>query len=357
MRRRLMMLGLLALVPLLTRPSTVSAQEAEKLAFKTHDEVTIQGLLYKSSKGANSPTVLMMHDYGADPTKGDWAGLAKKMATAGYNVLRFDFRGHGDSKIVNSTKFWADPINAGLLRTLARRQPDTIDVKGFPRGGDYFYRLADDIMAARIALDQLNDNSQVNTRSVYLVGSGDTIELGMLYLTAEWSRPQRMPPLWVGMGQMVLSPPLPAGLGMDSAAIDIAGAVWLSPSMHARGSQRLIPLWAQQAPELRERTPMLFIAGEKDRQGRTTAKFYMDGVLAAGGSPRGLPKLPLTQSRVIKDTELKGVDLLGKNLGTEDMIVDYLNTLEKERLNLIRVTNRGFTTPPAINLAQFDVFK
>ena len=367
MRRRLMMFGLFAaaLLPWLAQSSPVSAQDAkadgiEKLAFKTHDEVTIQGVLYTSSKGANSPTVLMMHSYGVDPNKGDWSGLAKTLAAEGFNVLRFDFRGHGDSKIVNSTKFWADPINAGLLRTLARRQPDTVDVKGFPPrdGGDYFYRLADDIMAARVALDQLNDNSKVNTRSVYLVGSTDAVEVGLLYLTAEWSRPQKMPPFLVGMGPMVLSPPQPNGLVTEPAAIDVAGAVWLSPKLHSAASQRLIPLWVQQAPELRERTPMLFIFGEKDRVGRRTTGFMMDGVLVAGGNPRGnLSKLPLTYVRTVKDTNLEGVELLGKNLGTEAMIVDYLKTVEKERTNLIRVTNRAFSTPPAINLAQFNVFK
>lgn len=361
-RFTLFSLFLAGLIPCLIHTPEAAAQAEEntrKLAFKSHDEVTLQGVLYKSKKGGNSPTVLMMHSYGVDPNKGDWAGLAKTLAAEGYNVLRFDFRGHGDSKIVNTTKFWADPINLAFLPSLARKRADTIDVKNFPGrdGGDYFPRLADDVMAARVALDQLNDNSEVNTRSIYLIGSTDAVVNGFLYLTAEWSRPQKMPPFAIGMGNLILNLPTPNGLnGLEPAALDVAGAVWLSPTKHRSVSDRLIQQWVQAAPELRERTPMLFIAGEQDRIGRYSSKFYLDQVLAAAGGGR-LPKLPLTQGRLIKGTKLTGADLLGKSLGTEKMIVDYLNALEKERLNLIRVTNRGFSSPPPINLPYFGVAK
>lgn len=360
MRRRLLMLALFvtALVPWLSRTPEAAAQDAntDKVAFKSHDEVTLQGVLYKSSKGGNSPTVLMLHSYGVDPNKGDWAGMAKTLAAEGYNVLRFDFRGHGDSKIVNPTKFWNDQINTGLLPLLARKRADIIEVKNFPRpdGGEYFCRLADDIMAARVALDQMNDNSTVNTRSLYLIGSTDAVVNGFLYMVAEWSRPQKLPPLAIGT-PLVIGPPTGGGLvGLEPAAYDVAGAVWLSPGKHRAVSDRLLQQWVQTAPELRERTPMLFVAGEKDLTGRRNTQFYLDALAAKGGGRLTKP-LPLTTGRVVKGTNLQGVELLGKNLGTEKMIVDYLNTLEKERTNLIRVTNRSFSSPPPINLPQFGV--
>jgi len=120
---------------------------------------------------------------------------------------------------------------------------------------------------------------------------------------------------------------------------------------------KLLQQWVQAAPELRERTPMLFIYGDQDTVGRSTSRFFLDQVLAAGTTRPGLPKLVHTTYRAIKNTKLSGAELLGKGatLGTEKMIVDYLNTLEKERLNLIRVTNRGFSSPPPINLPYFGV--
>lgn len=365
MRRQLLLLILfvLVLVPWLSPAPQLLAQADEssrKIAFKSHDEVTLQGILYRSKKGANSPTVLILHSYGVDPNKGDWGGLAKTLANEGYNVLRFDFRGHGESKIVNASKFWTDPINQSYLGALARKKPDIIDVKNFPGrdGGSYFPRLADDIMAARVALDQLNDNSEINTRSLYLIGSTDAVNNGFLYLTAEWSRPQKMPPFMIGMGQLVLSPPTPNGLnGLEPAALDVAGAIWLSPTKHRSIPDRVIQQWVQAAPELRERTPMLFIHGDQDIIGRAGTRFFLDQVLAANSTRSGLPKLVHTTARAIKGTKLTGAELLGKGatLGTEKMIIDYLNTLEKERLNLIRVTNRGFSSPPPINLPYFGV--
>jgi len=359
-------LFLVALVPCLAPAPRAAAQAADdntkQIAFKTYDEVTIQGTLYKSNKGGNSPVVMMLHAFGEDSNKGDFRGLANKLSTEhGFHVLRFDFRGHGQSKLV-ANKFWDDPINKAYLpRALVKKAPDKIDLNDLKAAKNGYYpRLADDILAARIALDQLNDNNEVNTSSVYLLGAKDAVTNGFLYISAEWARPQKLPPVMVQR-----FPPLPParspqsvlGPGDAAAGLDIAGCIWLSPTRNLQVPPNTIQQWVQNAPDMRERTPMLFLYGDGDAAAKRDAKFFRDEVLAAKVVGAPLPKLQLTRSMAIEKTNLAGANLLGKQLGTEKLIVDYLEALEKERRNLIRVPNRGYATSPGINLPLFGVCK
>ena len=350
----------------LTAPRPAAAQDdpnVKPIAFRTYDGVTIQGTLQKSAKGGSSPVVMLMHGSADDPTKGDFPGLAKTLAEKGFNVLRFDFRGYGQSTLIAS-KFWDDPINAAYMPRLARaRQPkaklEAADFKTY-RNGAYYPRLTSDVMAARVALDQLNDGGEVNTSSVYLIGSKDAATLGLLYLAAEWSRPQKLPPGLLNQLPLLLPRNRQNLLGPGDACAgwDVAGAVWLSPARHPAVPLSVMQSWVQSAPDLRERTPMLFLYGDKDTRSRSEAKVFHDEVLAAGVRGATATNLPLTQVRGIEKTGLAGVGLLGKQLGTEKLIIDYLEALEKERRNLIRIPNRSYSPPPpGINFPVFGVLK
>jgi pimeloyl-ACP methyl ester carboxylesterase len=367
MRRRLLLCGvfLAAVVPWLAGP--VAAQTDDPtvvpMTFRTSDHATISGVLNKPTKAGvapgRSPVVILLHGSGDDPAKGDYPALAKTLADRGFNVLRFDFRGHGKSTGV-ANDFWTDPINANYLKTLAKKKPiktkiEWNDLKVGKNGG-YFPRLADDLMAARASLDQLNDNGEVSTSSVYLVGARDAATIGLLYLAAEWSRPQKLPPTIINR-----FPPLAPrnqqtilGVGDPCAGWDVAGAVWLSAVRHPSVSQPTMQAWVQSAPEMRERTPMLFLYGEKDVKAKSEAKAFREEVLVA--QPRtGAPPLPLTIARPIEKTDLSGVGLL-KDPSTEKIIVEYLEAREKDRKSLLRVPNRGYAPPPpSINLPLFGV--
>jgi pimeloyl-ACP methyl ester carboxylesterase len=365
--RRLLLSGLfLTLVGILGvgESTPIQAQAPDNLrtvSFKTADDVTLEGVLTKSAKGGNSPVVLMLHSPSDDPNKGDFKGLATTLAEEGFNVFRFDFRGHGKSTLVNPTKFWNDPINATFMKAQATKRKPKIEAADYRNKSNYFCRLADDVMAARVALDQLNDNGDVNTSSVYIIGAKDAATLGLLYLTAEWSRPQKYPSLPMINYSLV---PRPSAVGMTmalpsldtpTAGQDVAGAIWLSPARHPSVPTSTMQQWVRFAPELRDRTPMLFIAGADDTLAKNAANSYIRETLANKIPGAAVANLPLTQLRVIEKTNLKGAELLGKSLGTEKMIVEYLKVLEKERKNMIRISNRGFQQPPPINFPTFGV--
>ena len=50
-------------------------------------------------------------------------------------------------------------------------------------------------------------------------------------------------------------------------------------------------------------------------------------------------------------------DELGGKLGTEETILKYLETLEKDRKNVVRTPNRNWTKPPYVLSHLYGAFK
>lgn len=335
-------------------PLTASAQvKVQDVSFETADGVDLQGTFYPSKNGGGSASVIMMHSLYKDPKKGDWDGLAKTLADEGFNVLRFDFRGHGKStELKNKQLFWADPINARTMPSLVVKAPKVIDFKNFKTNA-YFPMFANDLMAARIALDLKNDGNTTNTSSVYLIGPEDTMTLGMLFLAAEWTRPNILQQggavTYVPLGKQFWAP------AAEEAGKDIAACVWLSPIRNPSVSTLAMKKWVVDAPKLREENPMLCIYGALDPAGAVTSKFLFNEVLVA--KPAAGAKLEPLKFTMIKDVPKSkniGVDLLGNNLGTEKIVIDYLTNIEKDRKNRLP-KNRFYSKPPLINLPSFGV--
>ena len=335
--------------------------ETEDVSFESADGVELQGTLYKSVKGGTSPVVMLLHSFGKDPNLGDWKGLALMLARNSFTVLRFDYRGHGKSTVIGNPKaFWHHTMNAKYMPHLANKLPlvKKLDIKDVTAKAGYFPMVVNDIMAARVALDKLNDAGKVNTSSVYLIGATDAASAGMMFIAAEWSRPQVVKPAenWPEIGPYKLSNNIaPAGK-------DIAGAIWLSAERHQSIPQDIVKAWValDAALDLRDKNPMLFLYGSKDatRTGSASAKFFVNEVLVAK-PPKGSKVSPLTFTEYsdVKDTANVGVNLLGNKLGTEDTILKYLTTLEKDRKNVIATPTRSWTKPPYVMGDMYGAFK
>ena len=359
-RTRVWLVALLALSPATAFGQAKPKIETKDVSFDSADGVELQGTLYKSVKGGISPVVMLLHSFGKDPNLGDWKGLATTLAENGFNVLRFDFRGHGKSTVIDAKKFWTDPINAKFMPGLAVKNPlpKKLEIKDVTSKPGYFPMVANDIMAARVALDKMNDAGDVNTSSVYLIGATDAATVGLLYMAAEWSRPQVVQPArnWSEIGPYVL----PANT--DPAGKDIAGAIWLSAERHQSVEEKLLARWVSFdcTLELRDKNPMLFLYGEKDklRTGAATSKFFVNEVLVAKGDKgKRVDALKFTEFSPVKDTANVGVNLLGKDLGTEATILKYLETLEKDRKNVVRTPNRNWTKSPLVLTSQYGAYR
>lgn len=336
--------------------------ETEDVSFSSADGVDIQGTLYKSAKGGGSPVVMFLHSFGKDPNQEGWKSLAITLAQNGYTVLRFDYRGHGKSTDIGDPKtFWKDPVNIKYMPTLANKVPQIkkLTIKDVTAKPGYFPHVVNDIMAARVGLDKLNDAGKVNTSSVYIVGATDAATLGLMFIAAEWSRPQVIRPAeefpniipakFLGKAQ-------PAGR-------DIAGAIWLSAERHQSVSQDTLKAWVayESTLDLRDKNPMLFLYGAKDpnsKTGAATAKFFVNEVLVAKPPKSAkISPLPFTEYTEVKDTANVGVNLLGNKLGTEETILKYLEVLQKDRKTILATPTRSWVTPPIVLGEFFGCFK
>ena len=331
----------------------------EEISFKSADGVKLSGKFY-ASKGGAKPVVLMLHDYKAAPNDVAWEDAAQQCVAQGFNVLRFDFRGHGKSTEVIPGDFWVRPENRSLISggTSANvAAKTTIKVSEFKP--NYFPMLVQDIAAARNYLDQLNDSGTVNTSTIYLLGSGDAAGLGFLFMASEWSR-ERIKPN-VGIPSQYVSPRRPLFPSSEPAGPDIGGAIWLGPTRHPSISVQDLKSWCINPAtiELRTQTRMLFVHGDKDAKSTAFAKqLYSDVLLIDkkalpnGGS---LVKPDFTTFiRAIKDSAAGSNKLLGNNLGTEKMIGDFLREIDKDRSAKTR-KNRDWDKPLWINVTDYGV--
>ena len=332
---------------------------AEEVSFKSVDGVKLSGLFYKALDAAK-PVVLMLHDYKADPSAGVWDDTARLCLAKGFNVLRFDFRGHGKSTEVIPGEFWVRRENSSLINggTAANVATKTA-IKHADFRPAYFPMLVQDIAAARNYLDQLNDSGTVNTSTVYLLGAGDAAGLGFLYMASEWSR-ERIKPN-VGVPAQYVSPRRALFPSAEPAGPDIGGAIWLGPTRNTSLLLTSLKQWCLNPAtvELRSQTRMLFLYGDKDPKSSDFSRQLFNDVLminrrtTTDGTVLTKPEF-VSYLRDIKGSNAAGTKLLGNNLGTENLISVFLKDIDKDRSAKTR-KNRDWDKPLWINLTDYGV--
>jgi hypothetical protein len=384
MRRWLAAPLLFALVVALSTSIDASKVQAQAKAvppeeetFTTADGIQLHGLFHKSTKSPGTdPVVILLYPPGKDNNmaKGDWTGLANRLTEAGFNVFRFDWRGHGKSNdIKDPPKFWGNPYTGQHWnsRFISGKKPnkDVLNFKDFTNATAYMPVYLTDLAAARAHLDNKNDAGDVNTSSVYLIGSETAAALGIGWMAAEWNRPAFYPTpnqLLLTDAKYAFVPQLLRDRDFTVAGEDISGAVWFSASYPPSISQQtikgfvsgILPSGARMplGPKIRDNDPMLFMFAAGDKKGEKDSRFFFYEALAAKGS-KDVNKLnekwfcPLE-----KGEQLIGTALLGNNdkLKTEDTLMRFLEDIQKTRKSIVR-RNRGFTSPYYISLKDFGL--
>jgi hypothetical protein len=338
---------------------------AEEKSFTTADGVKIQGRWYKSVKGAASPVVLLLPEFSADPNATVWDDAARLLASRGFHAFRFAYRGHGDLKglhglDIDPGTFWVNPVNQAYVRGAERAANKTmISTRDFRPG--YSPMVVQDIAAARNMLDQMNDIGEVNTSNIYLVGAGDAINFGLLFAASECWREDKKPnvPVPPNVVSAVNRPLFP---GAEPAVTDLAGAVWLSPATSRYVTEQTLQSWVYTpwGLKLRSDVPMLFVYGEKDTAGKRATNVFFRNVLKAdskvGPGGQTLPKPLFTTVREVKGSANTGTKLLGNNLGTEALVREFMEAVEKERRMKPRRT-RDWTKPLYVDVQSFGLMR
>jgi hypothetical protein len=296
-----------ASLALLSEGRALSA--SEEVQFDTVDKVELHGTFYAPGK-SKAPCVILLHKFGGSRDEHGWDQLAQLLQKE-YAVLRFDFRGHGDSTNVGPD-FWRAPNN--LMIKGAARTPQRITYKDFPPA--YMPVLANDVQAAKHYLDTQNDAGVCNSSNVIVIGAEEGAAIGALWIASEWER-RRITKS--NFGQWIFDPQ-----GRVEGE-NIAAACWLSIPKSLNG---LYVGACLRGPNnrVRDKVPMVFFYGDKDAKAAAAAQaIYND--LKVGGKE----KPDFTRLRP-KDTRLAGSELLGKSaLNTEDEISVYLDKIMQKR--------------------------
>lgn len=111
--------------------------EYEDVSFGATDGVRLKGWFINGNGKGELPTLIICHGLGA--ARSDFTEIAAGLSRGGYNVLLFDFRGHGESdKKASSFGYLEQNDLIGALRYVKSRGDvdyNKIGVYGFSMGG------------------------------------------------------------------------------------------------------------------------------------------------------------------------------------------------------------------------------
>jgi hypothetical protein len=319
--------GLLAgLLLALSAPATRAqgGAMAKPVDIPTADYVQLKGHWLPSPKGKEGGTVLLLHGFGEDCKSAGWINLAKALNEKGYAVLRFDFRGHGDSKSVEPGKpdpnpslavpgFWDQAENQKGIRGASRKLTE-IDAKNFT--ASYHRILANDVAAAKAFLDKENDAGTCNTSNLILIGAREGATIGALWLNGEYHR-----------FRLVQSPTNPNQMRPDTANPEgkcVTACVWLSISTSfgstSTGTVNVSPSSMLYKAGATHKTPMLFLYGIGDTKGKATAATCEKALKLDKKNYEATRSLAIPKAE-----KLTGSALLNKTLITQPAIAEYLD--------------------------------
>jgi pimeloyl-ACP methyl ester carboxylesterase len=314
---------------------------SKAVQIETTDGVTLEGRFYTAAPTgkAKEATVLLLHNInakaGGSSNQPGWDELAKKLQANGYSVLKFDFRGFGNSTSVSSS-FWKENYNMRNVRGANKaRPPSTISHKDFDaNASEYYPYLVNDIAAAKGYLDRRNDAGQANTSSLIVIGAGEGATLGAMWMASEWHR------------QRVNGTPgslIPTKLSLEEPeGRDEAAAVWLnlSPRLGNREIPGALHKWLAEMSGS-NKVAMGFIYGDQDEVAANSTKGDLVAIArqiardngTSEDAAQNLMKKKSIGSFVLQKTKVTGSDLLTANDSeAQKWIVDkFLKVVMEER--------------------------
>jgi hypothetical protein len=291
--------------------------------FVSVDKVELRGRFFPGARGKEAPCVLMLHALGENSSNKEWQGLAKRLQEKGFAVLTFDFRGHGDSTIVQpgitSQKpqlavrgFWDEQLNQQGVKGFSPNKPRPTEIKYEQFNTSYYTVLANDIAAAKAYLDDADCNSSITV----VIGAKDGATLGAIWLNSEWHRYRYLAP----------APGYPQG-GIDRQNPEgqaIAGAAWLSLGSSLGTAKNVLSMQSiLDWPARQFRTPVLFLYSKGDDKAAQLSKNCEKYIVG-----KETKKFPNTLAFAVDNAEkLSGKELLLDSLPTSGKIVEFVEAV------------------------------
>ncbi|MHC4177453.1 MAG: alpha/beta hydrolase [Planctomycetota bacterium] len=283
----------------------------KKEVLLTNDGVRLAVTYYPGTKGKDAVPIVLLHmckhprdDRACKHNSNDYAELARLLQGEGHAVVAPDLRGHGDSTKTQGTQ-------AKLSKT------------------DYVRMVSGDLEAVKDFLRSENNQGQLNIEKLCVVGAETGASVALTWTQLDWSRPP------VGVVK----------LGQDVKALVLVSPVWNTPGLplkpvltrsNARfaltdpllisaANRGLITFKNRYALDMRREVSVLIVAGKRNSKSARDAR-------AVYNMLKGFHPDPPAKERAEKqdlyygmlDTELQGTDLLGKRLGLEGFISEFV---------------------------------
>lgn len=251
----------------------------------TKDDQEIKITYFKSAAGQESPVVILLH--GKTSNRMVWKSFAQELQKVDFAVVTVDLRGHGESS-----------GGAGGT-TGSSKKPEA------PKKGDYLAMVHGDLEAVKRFLFEEHQNKQLNMNKLGIVAADVTAPVAIAYAEFDWEKPDYD------------DAPTPAQ--RTPRGRDVQALALLSPegNVPGLGTNKTLAF-------LRNfKMPILIAVGSKS-PGDLSAATKMHDVLAP--KKEGYEMMYLATY----DTKLRGTDLLGKGLKTEQNLYTFLIKHVKE---------------------------
>lgn len=256
-------------------PPKASSQD---FTLVTKDNMDIKITYFKSTALQEAPVVILLHGKGGNRLV--WKAFAEQLQKIDFAVITVDLRGHGES--------------AGGGEA-SDKKPDT------PKKGELAAMAALDLDAVKKFIFEEHQNKQLNMNKLGIVASDITAIVALGFTELDWEKtPFDDAP----------TPALRTPRGQDVQAIAL-----LSPE--GSGANKTLGIIRNL------RRPVLIIAGSKNATDLKEAKKMFE-ILAP--KKEGFEFMYLEQY----DSKLRGTDLLGKGLKTEQHLGTFLIKHVKE---------------------------
>jgi pimeloyl-ACP methyl ester carboxylesterase len=251
----------------------------EKTLTSTDGRWSLAITYYKSSKGKESPVVILLHQDRS--SKIAWKnGFAERLQDEGYAVVAVDLRKFGLSAFIGT-----DPGS---------------DKK--PSALDYAAMVGSDLEAVKAFLLEENEKQALNVRKTAIVAPGMSAPIAVNFAANDW-----------------VKTPFDDAPSFDARTPrgqDIRALILLSPE---KNLPKMVPDKGLQFLRKEELQVAMFIGyGDKDKRGTASADdYYKTLTTGADKKPERFLKQPYVANAV-------GTDMLGRNLKVEEHMIGFL---------------------------------
>lgn len=244
----------------------------QDLSLVTKDGQDIKITYYKSTAGQEAPVVILLH--GAGGNRLVWKNFAEQLQKLDFAVITVDLRGHGES--------------AGGGES-SNKKPDA------PKKAELAAMVAGDLEAVKKFIFEEHQNKQLNMNKLGIVASDVLAPVAIAYTDLDWEKTP------------FDDAPTPAQ--RTPRGQDVQALALLSPEIG--GTNKTLNIIRNL------KRPVLIIVGNKNASDLKEAK-KMHEILAP--KKEGFEFMYLEQY----DSKLRGTDLLGKGLKTEQHLANFL---------------------------------